>query len=141
MFGQRLVGPRPVAVASNPNRRFYVHVKSTPDGADIYFGDSQRSMGATPVTLPINLTGVSSIKLRLKKPGYEDYEQLVTGDSQLSIALTPIGGPPPAPAGAGGAPGAAAPAGEEAPKPKRTHHRTPKPPAEQPDEAPGEITE
>jgi hypothetical protein len=121
MFGQKLVGPRPVTIASDPNRRFYVHVKSVPEGADIYLGDGLRSMGSTPVTLPIDLTGLSSVKLRLKKPGYEDYEQLVTGDQQLSISLMPIGGPPPGAAGTGGAPAS----GEEIKKPR--HRRAPKP--------------
>jgi serine/threonine protein kinase len=125
MFGQKLVGPRPVTIASDPNRRFYVHVKSVPEGADIYLGDGLRSMGSTPVTLPIDLTGLSSVKLRLKKAGYEEYEQLVTGDQQLSISLMPIGGPPPGAAGAGGAPGA----GEEVKKPR--HRRTPKPAVEE----------
>jgi serine/threonine protein kinase len=134
MFGHKLLAPHPVAVTSDPSRRFYVHVKSTPDGADIYLGDGQRSMGATPVTLPIDLTGISSLKLTLKKPGYEDYQQLVTGDSQLSISLTPIGGPPPSPAGTGGAP----PVGAEGEaKPKR-HHRTPKPSADKPEDGTGE---
>jgi serine/threonine protein kinase len=143
MFGHKLIAQQPVAVTSDPTRHFYVHVKSTPDGADIYLGDGQRSMGATPVTLPIDLTGVSSVKLVLKKAGFEDYEQIVTGDTQLSIALTPIGGPPPAPAGTGGAPAAAA---DGDAKPKR-HHRTPKPAAENPEEKPedapppGEITD
>jgi hypothetical protein len=125
MFGQKLLAPRPVTMASDPSRRFYVHVKSVPEGADIYLGDGLRSMGSTPVTLPIDLTGLSSLKLRLKKAGYEEYEQLVTGDQQLSIALTPIGGPPPGLAGAGGAPGA----GEEVKKPR--HRRTPKPAADE----------
>ena len=62
MFGQKLLAPHPVTIASDPNRRFYVHVKSVPEGADIYLGDGQRSMGSTPVTLPIDLTGLSSIE-------------------------------------------------------------------------------
>jgi serine/threonine protein kinase len=89
-----------VGVSSDPNRRFYIHVKSTPDGANIYTDDGKRErlMGSTPVTLPIDLTGVSSVKLKLKKPGFEDYEQIVVDDTSLSISLTPVGGAPaPAP--------------------------------------------
>jgi hypothetical protein len=106
-----------VGVSSDPNRRFYIHVKSTPDGANIYTDDGKREqlMGSTPVTLPIDLTGVSSVKLKLKKPGFEDYEQIVVDETPLSISLTPAGGAPtppptPAPEAAPGA-GAKEPAG------------------------------
>jgi serine/threonine protein kinase len=92
-----------VTSLGDPARKFHVYVKSTPDGADIFLGEGKRPIGATPVTLPIDLTGVASVKLTLKKPGYEDYEQFVVDDTPLSINLTPAGGPPPVPAGAGGA--------------------------------------
>ena len=72
-----------------------------PDGADIFLGEGKRPIGATPVTLPIDLTGVTSVKLRLKKAGYEDYEQIVVDDTPLSISLTVVGGPPPAARGNG----------------------------------------
>jgi serine/threonine protein kinase len=144
----------------DPNRRFYIHVKSTPDGANIYTDDGkkERLMGSTPVTLPIDLTGISSVKLKLKKEGYEDYEQIVVDDTPLSISMTPIGAPPaPAPAptpaaptpGNQGAAGAGAPAtNEPAPapehKPAHVHHRRapkqPDAPASS-DEPAGEITE
>jgi eukaryotic-like serine/threonine-protein kinase len=87
--------------ASDPARRFHVFVKSNPEGADIYLGDGKRPIGATPVTLPIDLSGVTSVRLRLKKVGYDDYEQLVADDTPLSISMTPQGQ---APAGTGGAP-------------------------------------
>jgi serine/threonine protein kinase len=95
--------------ASDPSRRFHVYVKSLPDGADIFLGEGKRPIGATPVTLPIDLTGVTSVKLRLKKAGYEDYEQIVVDDTPLSISMTAIGAPPPAPVGTGGAGAAPAP--------------------------------
>jgi serine/threonine protein kinase len=100
-----------ITQVGDPNRKFHVYVKSSPDGADIFLGESKRPIGATPVTLPIDLTGVTSVKLTLKKAGYEDYEQIVVDDTPLSISLTAIGAPPPAPAGAGGAP---APAPDQA---------------------------
>jgi serine/threonine protein kinase len=95
--------------ASDPARRFHVFVKSNPEGADIYLGDGKRPIGATPVTLPIDLSGVASVRLRLKKVGYDDYEQLVADDTPLSIRMTPQGQAPSA--GTGGAP---------APSPPRT---------------------
>src|SRR4029079_18038052 len=88
-------------------RNFHVCGKSAPDGADIYLGEGKRPIGATPVTLPIDLTGLTSVKLTLKKAGYEDYAQIVVDDTPLSINLTAVGAPPPSPAGAAGAPGAA----------------------------------
>ena len=91
----------------DPARKFHVYVKSAPDGADIFLGEGRRPIGATPVTLPIDLTGIASVKLTLKKAGYEDYEQIVVDDTPLSINLTAVGAPPAAPAGAAGAPGAA----------------------------------
>ena len=91
----------------DPARKFHVYVKSAPDGADIFLGEGKRPIGATPVTLPIDLTGIASVKLTLKKAGYEDYEQIVVDDTPLSINLTAVGAAPAAPAGAAGAPGAA----------------------------------
>jgi len=133
---------------SDPSRRFHVFVKSSPDGADIFIGEGKRPIGATPVTLPIDLTGVQSVKLRLKKAGYEDYEQIVVDDTPLSINMTVTGGPPaPQPAGTGGAPGTAAPdsPGGKSPgssgKPSSSRHRKPKPSSAASDEPTGEITE
>jgi len=106
-LGNRNATDNRVTSIGDPARRFHVFVKSTPDGADIFLGESKRPIGATPVTLPIDLTGLASVKLTLKKAGYEDYEQVVVDDTPLSISLTPVGAPPPVPAGAAGAPGAA----------------------------------
>jgi len=99
---------------SEPGRRFHVFVKSNPEGADIYLGDGKRPIGATPVTLPIDLSGVSSVRLRLKKAGYDDYEQLVADDTPLSISMTLQGQVAPS-AGTGGAP---------APSPPRRRSRS-----------------
>jgi hypothetical protein len=106
---KRAADTRVTSVGSDPMRRFHVYVKSTPDGADIFLGEGKRPIGATPVTLPIDLTGVTSVKLTLKKAGYEDYQQIVVDDTPLSISLTAVGAPPPAPAPAPGAPGGQAP--------------------------------
>src|SRR4029453_2803538 len=106
VFGAKGSTATRVTSVGDPARKFHVYVKSTPDGADIFLGEGKRPIGATPVTLPIDLTGVASVKLTLKKAGYEDYEKVVVDDTPLSINLTPTGGPPPAPAGAGGAPAA-----------------------------------
>ena len=117
------------AVVSDPNRRFHVYVKSVPEGADIFFNDGKRPIAATPVTLPIDLTGISSVRLVLKKEGYEDYEQIVVNDNPLSISLTPVGGAPPAPPAPAGTGGAPAPSGggsssdSETPKPRHRHRQ------------------
>ena len=145
--GNRATDVRPTAV-SDPARKFHVFVKSMPDGADIFLGEGKRPIGATPVTLPIDLTGVTSVKLRLKKAGYEEYEQIVVDDTPLSISLTVVGGPPPAPAGTGGAaaaPDPASGAGKEKPATgsgKSRHRRASRPSSSSSsDEATGEITE
>jgi serine/threonine-protein kinase len=91
-------GAARAAISEDPNRRFHVFVKSDPPGADIFMNGSTKPIAATPVTLPIDLNGVSSVRLVLKKDGYEDYEQIVVNDTPLSISLTPVGAPaPPAP--------------------------------------------
>jgi len=77
-------------------------------------------MGATPITLPIDLTGVSSVHLDIEKPGFESFDQIVVNDDPISISLTPVGGVKPAAADAGAA--ASAPAGRV-----HHHHHTPKP--------------
>ena len=133
---------------SDPSRRFHVFVKSIPDGADIFLGEGKRPIGATPVTLPIDLTGVSSVKLHLKKAGYDDYEQIVVDDTPLSISMTPTGSAPPSGAAAGGGGGAldqklSSGSGKSSGEGSRHHRRSaPKPAAPAGDEQPtGEITE
>jgi len=155
---KRAADTRVTSVGSDPMRRFHVYVKSTPDGADIFLGEGKRPIGATPVTLPIDLTGVTSVKLTLKKAGYEDYQQIVVDDTPLSISLTAVGAPPPAPAPAPGAPGGQAPdqgggsgAGKDKDKDKdrsssssgKSRHRSrsaSKPSGSASDEPTGEIT-
>jgi hypothetical protein len=88
-----------VQVASDPARRFHVFVKSDPSGADIFVGGNPRPMAATPVSLPIDLNGVSSVKIVLKKEGFEDYEQVISSDDPISINMRPAGQVAP-PAGA-----------------------------------------
>ena len=146
-LGGRQATNVPTTTTSDPARKFHVFVKSVPDGADIFLGEGKRPIGATPVTLPIDLTGVTSVKLKLKKAGYEDYEQIVVDDTPLSISLTVVGGPPPAPAGTGGAaaaPDPASGAGKEKPSSgsgKSRHRRSSSKPAPSSDDATGEITE
>ena len=128
------VGGSHPLVASDPNRRFFVYVKSDPEGANIYRADGHKLMGATPITLPIDLTGVSSVHLLIEKPGYERYDQIVVNDDPISISLTSTDGPRPAAvvdAGAAPAPAAATPA-PAASKPHR--HHVPKPAAAKPDD-------
>ncbi|HEV3031561.1 MAG TPA: serine/threonine-protein kinase [Polyangia bacterium] len=89
-------GARLTAV-SDPSKRFHVYVKSEPPGADIFVEGEAMPIGETPVTLPIDLTGKSSLKLVLRKDGYEDYDQRVINEMPLSINLkkrdaTPDGG-------------------------------------------------
>jgi hypothetical protein len=152
-LGRRGPDFRVTGVGDGNRRMFYIHVKSTPEGADIFLDDGKkkRLMGSTPVTLPIDLTGLPAVTLHLKKEGYDEYEQRVTDDTPLSISLLPVGSPPAA--GTAGAAGGAA--AEPAPAPaakaepaSRVHHRR-APKAEAPkdkdkdkDEEPkGEITE
>jgi serine/threonine protein kinase len=78
-----------LAPLSDPARRFHVFVKSEPSGADIFLDGGPKPIAATPVTLPIDLTGKSSSRLVLKKEGFEDYVQLVVNDTPLSISLKP----------------------------------------------------
>ena len=96
MYGHKLIGGSHATLASDPNRRFFVYVKSDPEGANIYRADGHKLMGATPITLPVDLTGVSSVHLLIEKPGYENYDQIVVNDDPVSISLTPIDGPRPA---------------------------------------------
>jgi serine/threonine protein kinase len=141
MYGQRLLGGGHATVTSDPNRRFFVYVKTDPDGANIYSGDGRHKlMGASPITLPVDLTGVSSVHLKIEKPGYEPYDQIIVNDDPVSISLTPIDGPKPAPAADAGAapePAAAAPS-PAAGKPH--HHHKPSPKADDSaDTTPDEI--
>jgi hypothetical protein len=154
--GWKYLGARPnsavrVTTVGDPARKFHVYVKSTPDGADIFLGEGKRPIGATPVTLPIDLTGVASVKLTLKKAGYDDFEQIVVDDTPLSISMTATGAPPPAPAGAAGAPGGTTDKASGSGKSssgssssKSSRHRkskTSEPAAAASDEPTGEITE
>jgi len=143
VFGKRLTATH-AAVVSDPSRRFFVYIKSDPPGANIYRVEGSKLMGATPITLPVDLNGVSSFRIRLEKPGYEKYEQIIANDQPISISLTELGAAPAhpavpdeaAPAGAP-APGEAPPTGAApvakpaAPKPAPHphHHAAPKPAA------------
>ena len=118
MYGRKLAGGSHATFASDPNRRFFVYVKTEPEGANIYRADGHKLMGATPITLPVDLTGVSSVHLSIEKPGYESFDQIVVNDDPISISLMPVGGVKPAASLDAGA--AAAPAPHH-------HHHTPKP--------------
>jgi serine/threonine protein kinase len=85
------------AAVADRARQFHIFVKSDPPGADIFLGAEKKPMAATPVTIPIDLSGISSVRLVLKKRGYEDYEQIVVNDTPLSIVLKPTAGDPSAP--------------------------------------------
>jgi len=100
------------ATTTAPSRRFFVYIKSEPPGANIYRTDNNTLMGATPVTLPIELVGTSSVRIRLEKAGYESFEQTITTSDPLSISLNPSSGT---------IVDAGAPA---PPKPVRHHHRS-----------------
>jgi serine/threonine protein kinase len=91
-----VVAPAPPALAV-AQQQFNVFVKSEPAGADIFLNGSRKPIGATPVTLPIDLAGASSVKIVLKKAGFEDYAQAVTTDDPLSISLRPKEKEAPAP--------------------------------------------
>src|SRR5262249_21310142 len=76
-----------VTQANDPSKRFHVYVKSDPPGADIFIEGEAMPIGETPVTLPIDLNGKNSVKLILRKDGYEDYDQRVINEMPLSINL------------------------------------------------------
>jgi serine/threonine protein kinase len=147
VFGKRLTATH-AAVVSDPSRRFFVYIKSDPPGANIYRVEGSKLMGATPITLPIDLNGVSSFRIRLEKPGYEKYEQIIANDQPISISLTELGAAPAHPAvpddtapAAAPAPGQAPPADAPAAKPAASkppshphHHAAPKPAAAKPDD-------
>jgi serine/threonine-protein kinase len=105
-----------IAPVSDPSKRFHVFVKSEPAGADIFMDGE--AIGATPVTLPIDLTGKSSVKLILRKEGYEDYEQRVINEMPLSINLAKREAPRPVMPVPEAAPQGAAPKVDEAPAPE-----------------------
>ncbi|HEX3906286.1 MAG TPA: serine/threonine-protein kinase [Polyangia bacterium] len=121
MYGRKLVGGSHATVASDPNRRFFVYVKSDPEGANIYLADGHKLMGATPITLPVDLTGVSSVHLIIEKPGYENYDQIVVNDDPVSISLTSSDGPKPVSTQDAGAAAAQAAPAPPAGKPHRHH--------------------
>jgi serine/threonine-protein kinase len=128
-------------VPNDPSRRFNIYVKSEPPGADIVLDGKSKPVGATPISLPIDLNGVSSVQMMLKKPGYEDYQQIITTDSPISINLQPLERPaeqkppaetPPAPAAAAAESEEAAPGdeggGDSQAKAKRHGKEAPKRP-------------
>jgi serine/threonine protein kinase len=125
-------------VPNDPSRRFNIYVKSEPPGADIFLDGKTKPVGATPISLPIDLNGVSSVQMVLKKPGYEDYQQIITTDSPISISLQPLevpaaqkppGEAAPAPAAAAADPDEVAPSeegGDSQAKAKRHGKEAPK---------------
>jgi len=84
-----LARPRSSATSTS-SRRFNISVKSVPAGADIFIGEAKTPIGTTPVTIPVDLTGIDSVRLRLKKPGYENHDQIVIDDAAVAVQLTPV---------------------------------------------------
>jgi serine/threonine-protein kinase len=117
----------PGHAVSTSARRFNVFVLSDPAGAEIFLGDANTAAGVTPATIPIDLTGFDSVRLRLKKSGYEDFDQIVVDDTPMTFSLKPIAVVAPIPAPPPAPPAAAAPeAPPEAPvaepaRPKRSN--------------------
>src|SRR5205085_11691784 len=101
-----------------------VYVKSEHEGANIDRTDAHELRGASPITLPIDLTGVSSIKLQIEKPGFEPYEQTIVNDDPFSISLTPTDGAMPGPAASDAGASALVPAASA--KPHHHHRSSPK---------------
>jgi len=99
----------------DPSKRFHVYVKSDPPGADIFIEGEATPIGETPVTIPIDLNGKSSVKLVLRKDGYEDYDQRVINDVPLSINLKKHDAPSEAPKPSEPAPPSAPPEGAAEP--------------------------
>ncbi|HVR61160.1 MAG TPA: serine/threonine-protein kinase [Polyangia bacterium] len=104
------------AATPGHTQRFNVFVKSDPPGADIFLDGASKPIGATPVTLPIELDG-AAVKMVLKKSGFEPYEQLIASDTPLSISLRAEVTSAPASTSASAAPPAPAPTAEP-PKPR-----------------------
>jgi PEGA domain-containing protein len=100
----------------DPSKRFHVYVKSDPPGADIFIEGEAMPIGETPVTLPIDLTIKNSIKLILRKDGYEDFEARVINEMPLAINLKRREPPPEAVKPAEPAPPSAPPEPSEEPK-------------------------
>jgi serine/threonine protein kinase len=136
VYGRRLLGDRPASV-SDPSRHFFVYVKSDPPGANIYGTEGNKLMGATPILLPVELTRTGALRIRLEKPGYDNYEQIISNEDPISIRLNAIGSIPSGSAD-GGAAGAPPPAAIAAPANKPSshqhHHSAPKPAAAKPDD-------
>ena len=84
MTATQLPAARPQAM-----QKFTVFVKSEPPGADIFVNGGSKPIAATPVALPIELDSAASVKIVLKKPGFEPYEQIISNDTALSISLRP----------------------------------------------------
>ena len=101
-------------------------MKSDPPGADIFVEGEAMPIGETPVTLPIDLTTKNSLKLILRKDGYEDYEQRVINEMPIAISLKPHEPPPEA---VKPAPPSAPPAAPEPAPPSEEETKIPAPEA------------
>jgi hypothetical protein len=132
-LARKLVAEDPARLqpAGDPSKRFHVYVKSEPMGADIFIDGEL--VGATPLTLPIDLNGKTAVRMILRKDGYDEYEQRVINETPISINMkAKFVDPPPAPAPAPEAPPAlpeappaAAPPAPAEKSPSRAHHHGP----------------
>ena len=99
-LARRLMAPEDGArlEPTDPSKRFNVYVKSDPPGADIFLEDEATPIGATPVTLPIDLNQrrTQAVKIVLRKEGYEDFETRVINELPISVSLTKKEEPRPA---------------------------------------------
>jgi serine/threonine protein kinase len=86
-----------VTAVSDPSKRFHVFVKSEPPGAQIFVEGEDMPIGETPVVVPIDLTGKNSLKLILRKEGFEDFDSRVINEMPLSINMRKKDAPPEVP--------------------------------------------
>jgi serine/threonine protein kinase len=73
--------------AGDPSKRFHVFVKSEPPGAQIFLEGEDMPIGETPVVVPIDLNNKNSVKLVLRKEGYEDFDSRVINEMPISINM------------------------------------------------------
>jgi serine/threonine protein kinase len=80
-------GAASLTQVSDPAKRFHIFVKSEPPGAQIFVEGEDMPIGETPVVVPIDLNNKNSVKLVLRKDGYEDFDSRVINEMPLSINM------------------------------------------------------
>ncbi len=97
-------GPKPVDVSSAQAaapptapkvKRIPILIQTEPEGADIYVAGRLESLGVTPKWVTVELSSETTLRVMVRKAGFQDKAIAVESDRPPMVRLIPVGASPP----------------------------------------------